>query len=181
MGRIYTPTAGDFPATADAVVIGGGIVGVATAFWLSRAGLDTVLVEMRDGLSTLTTPNSIECFRAQFTEPPMAELALPSIEVFENFAEVIGMPGYDISLRHQGYLFVTDDPKMVDDLKAAVEQHHRLGVSRFRIPRPRRAAGPFPIPVGKGCRSHLPPARWLAVHPRSRPRALPREAMHATC
>lgn len=128
MGKIFTPTADDFPATADAVVIGGGIVGVATAFWLSRAGLDTVLVEMRDGLSTLTTPNSIECFRAQFTEPPMAELALPSIEVFENFAEVTGIPGYDISLSHQGYLFVTDEPEMVDDLKAAVEQHRRLGV-----------------------------------------------------
>ncbi len=128
MGKIYTPNAGDFPTTADAVVIGGGIIGVSTAFWLSRTGLDTVLVEMRDGLSTLTTPNSIECFRAQFTEPPMAELALPSIEIFENFAEVIGMPGYDISLRHQGYLFVTDEEELLDDLKAAVEQHHRLGV-----------------------------------------------------
>ena len=53
MGRIFTPSAETFPRTADAVVIGGGIVGVATAFWLSRAGLDTVLVEMRDGLSTL--------------------------------------------------------------------------------------------------------------------------------
>jgi sarcosine oxidase subunit beta len=129
VGRILTPTADDLPATADAVVIGGGIVGVATAFWLSRTGLDTVLVEMRDGLSTLTTPNSIECFRAQFTEPPMAELAVPSIKVFENFADVIGIPDYDISIRHQGYLFVTDDPAMVDDLKAAVETHHRLGVT----------------------------------------------------
>ena len=129
MGKIFTPNAEDFPTTADAVVIGGGIVGVATAFWLSRAGLDTVLIEMRDGLSTLTTPNSIECFRAQFTEPPMAELALPSIEVFENFAEVIGLPGYDISLRHQGYLFVTDDPELVGDLKAAVAQHRHLGVN----------------------------------------------------
>jgi sarcosine oxidase subunit beta len=129
MGRVYVPTAATFPSRADAVVIGGGIVGVATAFWLSRAGLETVLVEMRDGLSTLTTPNSIECFRAQFTEPAMAELVLPSIEVFENFADVIGIPGYDISIRHQGYLFVTDDPAMVDDLKAAVETHHRLGVS----------------------------------------------------
>ena len=128
MGKIFTPSAEDFPTTADVVVIGGGIVGVATAFWLSRAGLDTVLVEMREGLSTLTTPNSIECFRAQFTEPPMAEIALPSIEVFENFAEVIGIPGYDISLNHQGYLFVTDDPDLVDDLKAAVQQHRRLGV-----------------------------------------------------
>ncbi|MGD8625494.1 MAG: FAD-binding oxidoreductase [Anaerolineae bacterium] len=129
MGQIYVPTAETFPETADAVVVGGGIVGVATAFWLSRAGLDTVLVEMRDGLSTLTTPNSIECFRAQFTEPAMAELALPSIRVFENFAEVIGIPGYDISIRHQGYLFVTDETEMIDELKAAVAKHHELGVT----------------------------------------------------
>jgi sarcosine oxidase subunit beta len=129
MGKIAVPTAETFPKTADAVVIGGGIVGVATAFWLSRAGLDTILIEMRDGLSTLTTPNSIECFRAQFTEPPMAELALPSIEVFENFAEVIGIPGYDISLRHQGYLFVTDDESQIDDLKSAIEKHRKLGVT----------------------------------------------------
>jgi sarcosine oxidase subunit beta len=129
VGRVFEPGVDDFPATADAVVIGGGIVGVATAFWLSRAGLDTVLVEMRDGLSTLTTPNSIECFRAQFTEPPMAELALPSIEIFESFAEVIGIPGYDISLRHQGYLFVTDDEDQIDELKAAVAKHRALGVT----------------------------------------------------
>jgi sarcosine oxidase subunit beta len=129
MGRIFVPNEETFPTTADAIVIGGGIVGVATAFWLSRAGLDTVLLEMRDGLSTLTTPQSIECFRAQFTEPAMAQLAIPSIEIYENFAEVIGIPGHDISLVHAGYLFAADDPAMVDQLKAAVEKHHRLGVA----------------------------------------------------
>ena len=129
MGTIFVPTAETMPRTADVVVIGGGIVGVATAFWLSRAGLDTVLVEMRDGLSTLTTANSIECFRAQFTEPAMAELALPSIEIYEHFAEVIGLPGYDISLRHQGYLFVTDDEAQLPELHAAIAQHRALGVT----------------------------------------------------
>jgi len=128
MGQIFTPTVETFPKTADVVVIGGGIVGVATAFWLSRAGLDVVLLEMRDGLSTLTTAQSIECFRAQFTEPPMAELALPSIKVLQNFAEVIGIPGYEIALRQQGYLFVTDRPELVPDMKAAVDKHHQLGV-----------------------------------------------------
>jgi sarcosine oxidase subunit beta len=82
-----TPTENDFGKT-DAVVIGGGLVGTATAFWISRAGMDVVLVEMRDGLSTLTTPASAECFRAQFSEPAMAELAIPSIEMFEHFDEV---------------------------------------------------------------------------------------------
>ena len=129
MGKIFTPSEETFPRTADAVVIGGGIVGVATAFWLSRDGLETVLVEMRDGLSTLTTPESIESFRAQFTEPAMSELAQESIEVFENFAEVIGVPGYDIDLHQQGYLFVTEDAGMIDEVEAAVETHHELGVT----------------------------------------------------
>ncbi len=129
MGKVFVPSDKAFPDTADAVVIGGGIVGVATAFWLSQVGLDTVLVEMRDGLSTLTTPESIESFRAQFTEPAMSELAQESIEVFESFADVIGIPGYDIDLHHQGYLFVTDDADMVDEVEAAVEKHHELGVT----------------------------------------------------
>ena len=98
MGKIFTPTENDFGKT-DAVVIGGGIVGTATAFWLSKAGLDVVLLEMRDGLSTLTTPASAECFRAQFAEPAMAELAIPSIGMFERFDEVIGIPGYGISIK----------------------------------------------------------------------------------
>ena len=128
MGKIFTPTENDF-GHPDAVVIGGGIVGVSTAFWLSRAGLDVVLVEMRDGLSTLTTPASAECFRAQFAEPAMAALAIPSLEMFEHFDDVIGLPGYSISIKQQGYLFLTDDPETVDDLKENVEQQHKLGVT----------------------------------------------------
>jgi len=128
MGKIFTPTENDF-GNPDVVVIGGGIVGTATAFWLSRAGLEVVLVEMRDGLSTLTTPASAECFRAQFAEPAMAELAIPSLEMFEHFDEVIGLPGYNISIKQQGYLFLTDDPASVGDLKDNVEQQHKLGVT----------------------------------------------------
>ena len=128
MGRIYTPTESDF-GNADAVVIGGGIVGTATAFWLSKAGLDVVLVEMRDGLSTLTTPASVECFRAQFTEPAMAALAIPSIEMLEHFDEIIGIPGYSISIKQQGYLFLTANPETIADLKENVERQHKLGVT----------------------------------------------------
>ncbi|MBS3783225.1 MAG: FAD-binding oxidoreductase [Anaerolineae bacterium] len=148
MGTVFIPSEETFPRKADAVVIGGGIVGVATAFWLSRAGLDTVLVEMRDGLSTLTTPESIESFRAQFTEPAMSELAQESIEVFEDFAEVIGISGYDIDLHHQGYLFVTDDAEMVDEVEAAVERHHELGVTDSEFLTGEEARQRFPFLSG---------------------------------
>jgi sarcosine oxidase subunit beta len=145
---ILIPTGETFPRTADVVVIGGGIVGTATAFWLSKAGLDTVVLERRDGLSTLTTSKSAECFRAQFTEPAMVALARPSIELFENFAEVIGIPGYNIAIHQQGYLFVTSDPAMVGELKTAVETYHRLGVedAEFLTGDEVRAGFPFVSP-----------------------------------
>ena len=127
MRQIYVPETKD--RTADAVVVGGGVVGVATAYWLSKAGLKTILLEMREGLSTLTTAASAECFRAQFTEPAMARIAKESIDIFESFGQFIGRPDHDINLRQQGYLFMTDDESSLDDLKAAVEEHHRLGVT----------------------------------------------------
>jgi sarcosine oxidase subunit beta len=128
MRKIITPE--NFSQeTADAVVIGGGIIGVATAFWLSRAGLTTILVEMRDGLSTLTTTASIESFRAQFTEPAMAALAKESIDVWENFAQTTGLEGYKIDLHHGGYLFLTTETDMVAEVKATVEAYHKVGVT----------------------------------------------------
>ena len=128
MRKILTPQNFN-QETADAVVIGGGIIGVATAFWLSKAGLSTILVEMRDGLSTLTTTASIESFRAQFTEPAMAALAKESIEVWENFAGTTGLEGYEIDLHHGGYLFLTTDEEMVPAVKATVEGYHKVGVT----------------------------------------------------
>ena len=130
MGQIFTPTAANWPATADAVVIGGGIVGAATAFWLSRAGMDTVLLEMRSDLGSLTSAQSIESFRLQIhragdvragpgQHPHPRELRRDSIR----------HPGLRPSMRYTGYLFVTDEPGKVDSLKAAVAKHHALGVT----------------------------------------------------
>ena len=59
MGKIVTPEARDFPAIADGVVIGGGIVGTATASYASRAGLRTLVLKKRDGLATVTTTSSL--------------------------------------------------------------------------------------------------------------------------
>ncbi|MDY7041822.1 MAG: FAD-dependent oxidoreductase, partial [Chloroflexota bacterium] len=98
MGKISIPDAQAFPSQAEVIIIGGGVLGAATAFYASRAGLDTVVLEMRDSLASLTTTASEECFRAQFSEPENVAMMKASIAVFENFAAVIGIPDYDISL-----------------------------------------------------------------------------------
>ena len=43
------------PSTADLVIVGGGVVGIATAFFAARAGLDTLVLEKRPALGTLST------------------------------------------------------------------------------------------------------------------------------
>ena len=42
------------PATADLVIIGGGVIGVATAYFAARAGLRPVVLEKRAMPGTLT-------------------------------------------------------------------------------------------------------------------------------
>jgi len=127
MSEILVPTPFE-NKTADAVVIGGGIVGASTAFWLSKAGLKVILLEKRDALSTLTTAASVECFRTQFTEKAMADLALTSVEMFENFKDIVGLPDIDIGITQKGYLFVTDDPAGVLDLEKAIKKYKALGI-----------------------------------------------------
>ena len=128
MSKIFVPQKFE-KKTADAVVIGGGIVGASTAFWLSKAGLKVILTEKRDALSSLTTAASAECFRTQFTEKAMADLALSSVAMFENFRDIVGLPDIDIGMNQKGYLFVTDDPDMVPDLEKAIKKYKDLGVT----------------------------------------------------
>ena len=163
MRKILVPDTAD--RTADAVVIGGGIVGVATAYFLSKSGLDTVLVEARDGLGTLTTGASAECFRAQFTEPAIVPLALESPDFFEHFADRVGLPGHEIHLRKRGYLFITDDAGMLPQLEAAIAEQHRLGVpdSEFLTGEETRKRFPFLSPDVQGATFRQNDG-WLSVH-----------------
>ena len=128
MGKIVIPEASEFPITADLVVIGGGILGCATAFYASRAGLDTILLEKREGLACLTTSESAEAVRAQFDDPDNVVMMKASLEVFERFPEEIGIADYNIDFHQQGYLFMTTAEDGPETLRARVERQHGWGL-----------------------------------------------------
>src|SRR5438105_12624621 len=115
------------PKSADLVIIGGGIVGAATAFFAARAGLRTVVLEKRPALCSLTTPTSTGAFRAQFDNPEEMALVRQGIALFERFAEITGLDGYDISLRKQGYLWLTTSEAGARRQRALVERQRAWG------------------------------------------------------
>lgn len=101
------------PATADLVIIGGGIVGVATAYFAARAGLKPVVLEKQGRPGTLTTPKATGAFRAQFDNPEEMALVREGIAFYTGFADHTGLSDHDLGIHQQGYLWVATTPETV--------------------------------------------------------------------
>ncbi len=132
LSRSAQPDAGgaDVPHRADVVVIGGGIVGAASAFFLARAGLHPVLVERAPVLASATTAASAHSVRAQFTEPENIAMMRESLDVFARFPATLGLPDAeaDISFTRQGYLFASTRPDAPATFAARVAAQRALGL-----------------------------------------------------
>src|SRR5690348_6593910 len=90
------------PASADVVVIGGGVIGSSAAFHLAEAGVDVVLVE-RAQLGSGSTRRAAGGVRTQFSDALNIEIAKRSLAAFRDFGR---RPGWEIDLKQVGYLFV---------------------------------------------------------------------------
>jgi sarcosine oxidase subunit beta len=115
------------PASAELVVIGGGVIGAATAFHAAQAGLKPLIVEARPALCTLTTPVAAGAFRLQFDELEELSLVRESAELFLNFREVTQQDRYDLRVRQQGYLWLTTDERNAERQRAMVARLHQWG------------------------------------------------------
>jgi sarcosine oxidase, subunit beta len=121
------------PRTAELVVIGGGIVGAATAFYAARAGIRPVLIEARPALCTLTTPVSTGAYRLQFSTEEELRLVEESVALFQNFTEVTGQSRYDAGIRAQGYLWLTTSAERAAAQRELVQRQHEWGVTDVEL------------------------------------------------
>ncbi|MFI6357580.1 NAD(P)/FAD-dependent oxidoreductase [Streptomyces sp. NPDC050743] len=113
------------PASADVVIVGGGVMGVSTAFHLAEAGVRNIVVVERGELGCGSSGKPIGGVRAQFSDPLNIELGNRSLRAYRDFPH---RPGADIRLDTVGYLFLLDSDRQVSDFAAGVELQNGLGV-----------------------------------------------------
>ena len=90
---------------ADFVIVGGGVVGAATAYFAARAGLQVVVVERRDDIAGLTTAAATGAFRLQHDNADELALVREGVDLYLDFPARSGLDGWDLGVRQQGYLF----------------------------------------------------------------------------
>jgi glycine/D-amino acid oxidase-like deaminating enzyme len=126
----YTET---LPATAELVIIGGGIIGVATAYFAARAGLNPVVLEKQAMPGTLTTPKATGAFRAQFDNPDEMALVREGIDFYADFGNRTGMDGYDLGIQQQGYLWLARSEKSVARQRELVAEQRGWGLADVEL------------------------------------------------
>jgi len=89
--------AGPLPASANVVIIGGGVNGLSTAFQLARRGVTDIVVLERAHLGSGASGKSGALVRAHYTNIPESRLTHESIKIFQNWGDVVGAgdPGYE--------------------------------------------------------------------------------------
>lgn len=95
---------GSLPASADIVIIGGGVMGVSTAYHLARAGAGRILLLEREPfLGQGATGRCAGGVRYQFATRVNICLSIASLAMLERFRDETGV---DPQYRQCGYLFV---------------------------------------------------------------------------
>jgi glycine/D-amino acid oxidase-like deaminating enzyme len=76
-------------ATADVVIIGGGVTGTSAAYQLATRGMRVILVEKKF-LAAGSTGRSSAIIRQHYSNEITARMALYSLRLFQNFAAAVG-------------------------------------------------------------------------------------------
>ena len=112
------------PAKAEAVIIGGGVMGCSILYNLAARGLkDAVLLE-RDLLGSGSTGRSSGVVRMHYSNEVHARMAWQSLEVFRNFDELVGG---DCGLVETGFLIFAGENDL-PAFQANVAMQREVGV-----------------------------------------------------
>jgi sarcosine oxidase subunit beta len=119
------------PETYDAVVVGAGISGTATAYHLKKGGMKRVLLLDREaGVAHGPTRDSAAVVRMHYSEPVLVRAALDSREMFRNMKSMLGKDG---GFKERGW-FLALPPAMVPAAQRNIDMQRKLGLDARILP-----------------------------------------------
>ena len=114
------------PKTADIIIIGGGVMGASTAYYLAKSGIPNVVLLEKDELfGQGATGRCAGGVRYQFATEVNIKLSLESLPILEEFKELFGQ---EIGYKKVGYLFLLTDEESVKKFQSNISLQHSLGV-----------------------------------------------------
>jgi sarcosine oxidase subunit beta len=113
------------PKSANAVVIGGGVMGASTAYQLAARGIkDVLLLEKEEFFGQGATGRCAGGVRYQFATEVNIRLSLASLPMLERIPEEFGQ---EIDYRKCGYLFLLNNDADIQTFQRNVSLQNKLG------------------------------------------------------
>ncbi|MDG4858254.1 FAD-dependent oxidoreductase [Streptomyces sp. T-3] len=113
------------PERAEAVVIGGGVIGTSAAYHLAEAGVDTVLLE-RGGLGGGASAHTAGMVRTYFPgNPSTGQRAVRSLNAYHDFARHTGA---SLGLKRLGFMALFTEEQQIADFEADHQAQQDAGV-----------------------------------------------------
>lgn len=118
--------------TADAVIIGGGILGASTAHFLSKNGFGKIVLLEKRTFASGGTGDSAAIVRSLYSNPLTIKLALRALNMFENAHEALGG---NCDFRQIGYLMLVNEAG-IQAGKQAIDLLRTIGVEVLELTPP---------------------------------------------
>lgn len=119
----------ELPKSAEVVIIGGGVVGAAIAYELTKRGMRDIVILEKGYISCGSTGRCGAGVRQQWGLEMNCRLAKGSVDIFEGLTEELD---YDIEFRQGGYLVLAHTDAQVAQFEKNIELQNSIGIpSRF--------------------------------------------------
>ena len=169
--------------TADAVIIGGGVMGCSIQYNLAERGLTNTLLLEKDVLASGSTSRSQAILRMHYSNEVTAQMAWQSLGVFRDFEHIVGSPsgyvrtGYFIIVREQDRaaleqniamqraLGIDADVVSVEDAREIAPMMAAQGDEAFAYEPQSGYADPYSVTTGYARRAREMGARSLTGTP----------------
>jgi sarcosine oxidase subunit beta len=110
--------------TSDAIIIGGGIIGCATGYYLAKKGFKVNLLE-KDYLTSGSTGRCIGGIRQQFSTELSIRVAMESMKKFAAMNEELEL---DVEFHQGGYLFLAHSEEQKQTYLQLIEIQKKMGL-----------------------------------------------------